>query len=216
MTIETPNGQLVIKPYHIAYLKQLKMSLSEIMVLESYWVCIKAIPIEIQAMKEVKILQDRYLVNGLEATEIGCRLLQDLYNLQPSPLKKIALKSIQPVYSDDYEQWWITYPASAKFQYKGRTFTSTRGLRDKKEEVYPLYQEARSIFTAEQLLNALKVEIEERKIESWKSRNPDYNAMHYMKATAAYLRSGRYKLYIDEIMPIVEPEKRIHTTSTDM
>lgn len=108
----------------------------------------------------------------------------------------------QKLYSEEFELWWCAFPTSVKYEYKGKKFNGTRALRDKKEEAYPLYEQARKEYSAEQLLTALRAEVETRKIESWKSPNPEYNAMNYMKASTAYLRAKRYEMYVGEAMPI--------------
>lgn len=118
-------------------------------------------------------------------------------------------------YSDEYNEWWITYPASERFEYKGKKWTGTRALRDKKEQGWPLYQIARKDYTAEQLLNALKCEVEARKIESYNHKDPKYNALHYMKATTAYLNIRRYEMWINETIPVAK-ECRQERVSTDI
>jgi hypothetical protein len=111
-------------------------------------------------------------------------------------VNKKSKKSLE--YSEEFEEWWNTFPASAKFEYRGQLFKGTRALRDKKEEAYPLYIEACKNYTAGQLLNALKCELADRKEESF---NKSDNKLMYMKATSAYLRSKRYEIWIDEQLP---------------
>lgn len=120
-------------------------------------------------------------------------------------------------FSEEFNEWWCAFPPSVKYEYKGKNFNGTRALRDKKEEAYPLYEQARKEYSAEQLLNALKAEVETRKIESWKSPNPEYNAMNYMKASTAYLRAKRYEMYVGDEIPVHEVKPVVvYQNSIDM
>lgn len=130
---------------------------------------------------------------------------QDWKATQP----KTREKKEKTEYPEEFIVWWCLYPATSKFEYKGRKFNGSRVLRDKQDSTYKCYQQARKHHTAEELLHALKVEIEERKIESYKHKDPTYNAFHYMKATCAYLNSGRYKYYIGEEIPQIKESPRV-------
>lgn len=103
-------------------------------------------------------------------------------------------------YPEAFDIWWCTYPASMNFQFKGRKFIGTRGLRDDKEKTFKAYEIAKKAagFSDEEMLYCLKVEIELRKVTSYNHKDPKYNDFQYMKATIAYLNSGKFKYYKDE------------------
>jgi hypothetical protein len=103
-------------------------------------------------------------------------------------------------YPEEFEQWWCTFPASMNFIFKGKKFTGTRALRDDKQKTFEAYKTAKkeSGFTDEEMLYCLKVEIESRKMTSWNHKNPKYNDFQYMKATIAYLNSGKFKYWKEE------------------
>jgi len=103
-------------------------------------------------------------------------------------------------YPEEFEQWWCTFPASMNFTFKGKKFTGTRALRDDKQKTFEAYKTAKkeSGFTDEEMLYCLKVEIESRKMTSWNHKNPKYNDFQYMKATIAYLNSGKFKYWKEE------------------
>lgn len=103
-------------------------------------------------------------------------------------------------YPEEFEQWWCTFPASMNFIFKGKKFTGTRALRDDKQKTFEAYKTAKkeSGLTDEEMLYCLKVEIESRKMTSWNHKNPKYNDFQYMKATIAYLNSGKFKYWKEE------------------
>lgn len=103
-------------------------------------------------------------------------------------------------YPEEFEQWWCTFPASMNFIFKGKKFTGTRALRDDKQKTFEAYKTAKkeSGLTDEEMLYCLKVEVESRKMTSWNHKNPKYNDFQYMKATIAYLNSGKFKYWKEE------------------
>lgn len=103
-------------------------------------------------------------------------------------------------YPEEFEQWWCTFPASMNFMFKGRKFKGTRALRDDKAATFEAYKKAKKAvgFSDDEMLYCLKVEIESRKVASYNHRNPEYNDFQYMKATIAYLNSGKFRYWKDE------------------
>lgn len=111
-------------------------------------------------------------------------------------------------YSEEFEKWWCTFPSSVNFQFKGRRFTGTRMLRDDKEKTFKAYEDVKKRISIddEQMLHCLKVEIEMRKVASYEHRDPKYNDFQYMKASIAYLNSGRFKYYLTEELKEISDE----------
>jgi len=112
-------------------------------------------------------------------------------------------EKVNKEYSAEFETWWCTYPATATFDFNGVKFRATRILREDKATTYRCYEEAKKKHgvTDEQLLHALKVEVQQRKQATWdrySKTKSDYNDFQYMKASAAYLNSGRFNYYIGE------------------
>jgi hypothetical protein len=112
-------------------------------------------------------------------------------------------EKINKEYSKEFEEWWCIYPATSRFDYRDIKFKGTRILREDKAVTYKCYEEAKKKHgvTDEQLLHALKVEIQQRKQATWdrySKTKSDYNDFQYMKASAAYLNSGRFNYYIGE------------------
>ena len=103
-------------------------------------------------------------------------------------------------YPDEFNVWWCTFPASMNFMFKGKTFKGTRALRDDKEKTFDAYKKAKKAvgFSDDEMLYCLKVEIESRKVTSYNHKDPTYNDFQYMKATIAYLNSGKFRYWKDE------------------
>ena len=120
---------------------------------------------------------------------------EDWYN-QYKPVRE--KKNID--YPEEFEQWWCTFPASMNFMFKGKTFKGTRALRDEKERTFDAYKKAKKAadFSDDEMLYCLKVEIESRKVTSYNHKDPTYNDFQYMKATIAYLNSGKFMYWKDE------------------
>jgi hypothetical protein len=112
--------------------------------------------------------------------------------------KKKRKKSVDIVYSPEFEEWWSLFPTGKGFTYNNvKVLASERSLRDDKEKTFKKYQEVKDA-TPVQLLHALKVEVEKRKIESAKTGE---NKFQYMKASIAYLNIKRYNFYVNEPIP---------------
>jgi hypothetical protein len=113
-------------------------------------------------------------------------------------------EKVNKEYSEEFEAWWSIYPTTATFDFNGVKFRATRILREDKATTYRCYEEAKKKHnvTDSQLLHALKVEVQQRKDATWKryqkTHSLDYSDFQYMKASAAYLNSGRFNYYIDE------------------
>jgi hypothetical protein len=103
-------------------------------------------------------------------------------------------------YTEGFEKWWCAFPATMNFHFRGRNFKGTRILRDDKNKTFKRYQEILKLenFTDELMLHCLKVEVEERMLATWNHKNPTYNDFQFMKATIAYLNSGKFRYYVSE------------------
>ena len=70
----------------------------------------------------------------------------------------------------DFDLWWKTYPGTDTFSHKGKTFAGTRSLRVKKDDCKKKFQNIidEGEYTANDMLEALKFEINQKKANSIK------------------------------------------------
>ena len=61
------------------------------------------------------------------------------WSKQYRPKKEKVIKE----YSDEFNTWWCTYPATATFDFNGVKFRATRILREDKATTYRCYEEAK-------------------------------------------------------------------------
>lgn len=97
-----------------------------------------------------------------------------------------------------FDSWWKEYPATDTFSHKGKTFKGSRALRADKNDCMVKYGAilSRGIYTAEDMLNALKLE-KKQKMEL--SVVDGVNKMKYFQNSRTYLSQGTYENYIQLI-----------------
>jgi hypothetical protein len=131
-----------------------------------------------------------------ELTLIGTMSTLTLDNyIAASGAKKERKKPVQSVDSK-FREIWDAYPASGNFQYRGMKFTSSRTLRANYQVCEMLYQKAlqsKQIVTHEQILEAVKKQVQMVKEESYESGQ---NRMQYLPSLEVYLRQARYEAMI--------------------
>jgi len=97
---------------------------------------------------------------------------------------------------DIFEKWWKVYPATDTFIHKNRRFTGTRALRVKKEDcklkIEKILNEGE--YTIQNLIDALQLEIEQKKENSIKTGQ---NKLSYMQNSLTYLNQKTYEPFIE-------------------
>ena len=95
-----------------------------------------------------------------------------------------------------FEEWWKTYPGTDTFTYNGKKFRGTRALRKDKLACKVKFDAIllEGDHTAEQLISALKFEIEQKVLESVRRGN---NRLTYMQNSLTYLNQRTYEAFIE-------------------
>ena len=98
--------------------------------------------------------------------------------------------------SDDFIKWWMEYPATDNFEYKGKKFTGSRALRLKKEDCRSKINKilVEGEHTIEDLISALKLEVHQKKEQSYKTGQ---NKLSYMQNSLTYLNQCTYENFIE-------------------
>lgn len=96
----------------------------------------------------------------------------------------------------DFKKWWNTFPGTDNFQYKGKTFQGSRSLRKNESECRIKFDKIVIVgeYTAQQLINALLLELSQKKEASIKQ---GCNKLSYMQNSLTYLNQNSYIPYIE-------------------
>jgi len=111
---------------------------------------------------------------------------------ETTPLKK------KTSIDSEFERWWKAYPGTDTFVYKGKTFSGTRSLRNKKDDcklkLKKILDEGE--YTIDELIAALEYEVLQKKENSYKAKE---NKLKYMQNSLTYLNQRTFESYIELI-----------------
>ena len=123
-------------------------------------------------------------------------------------LKSIKENSIVPnrrkkIVDDSFDRWWITFPSTDFFAYKGKKFSGDRSLRAKKEDcrikLKTILNEGE--YTIDELIKALEFEILQKKENSLKTGT---NKLSFMQNSCTYLHQRTFESFIELIKEGIE------------
>jgi hypothetical protein len=105
--------------------------------------------------------------------------------------KAVAIKK-----TDDFERWWSTFPKTDLFEYGGKYFSGSRGMRVRKDDcrkkLLKILDEGP--YTIEDMIRALEYEILLKKKESLKE---NANKLKYMHNSFTYLNQRDFENFIE-------------------
>jgi len=103
----------------------------------------------------------------------------------------------------DFEEWWKNYPTTDSFTVNGQVFKGSRALRRGKNECRRKFQSIleEGEHTADDLINALKYEVNQKVERSIKERK---NIMSFMQGSITYLNQRTFDSFL-ELMKQDEP-----------
>ena len=96
----------------------------------------------------------------------------------------------------DFEEWWKHYPPTDSFDVNGVTFKGSRALRRAKQECRRKFQTIvnEGDYTAQQIIDALKFEVEQKIERSLKERK---NMLTFMQGSVTYLNQRTFEGFIE-------------------
>lgn len=121
--------------------------------------------------------------------------------------EKVQNKQISEDVQRYFEEFWAVFPGTSQFTYNGKKFIGERVLKANKQVCLKLYNDVvlyskdsggTTRHNASVLLKALQVQVENIKIESYKSGQ---NRMQYMKSCEVYLRQKAHEPWLGQEMP---------------
>ncbi len=113
--------------------------------------------------------------------------------------------------SSDFSKWWLTFPGTNNFSYKGRPFIGSRSLRTSKLECRIKFDNIinEGEYTAEQLIQALELDIKSKKEESFNTKT---NKLTYLQNSLTYLNQRSFEPFIELIGTNIEEVKEFKGT----
>jgi hypothetical protein len=140
------------------------------------------------------LVRKGYISSSLAITSSGEQLLIDLAEGKKNLAFEKNLETHRQMLG--FDEWWAAFPKNDSFTHKGKEFIGDRGLRIKRVACKQKFETivAGGKFTAEQLINALKYEINAKKEQSVKTGQ---NKLSYMKSTESYLNGGCYENFVE-------------------
>ena len=124
-------------------------------------------------------------------TAIGIELANMWDNTNAAPIKTVDK-------TGEFDKWWNAYPGTDTFTFENKTFKGSRALRMKREECRLKFEQIlmQGTFSTEQMIEALNIEVEQKKSASIKS---GVNKLSYMQNSLTYLNQRTFEPYIDLI-----------------
>ncbi len=98
--------------------------------------------------------------------------------------------------SNDFDEWWKTYPGTDTFTHKKQDFTGTRSMRVKKDECKAKLNSilAEGEYTITEMIAALEYEVMQKKENSYKTKT---NKLSYMQNSLTYLNQRTFEPFIE-------------------
>ena len=98
--------------------------------------------------------------------------------------------------SEQFEEWWKSYPGTDTFTHKGKTFRGSRTLRQAKEDCKLKFNKIllEGEYTHTQLIDALNYDVLQKKEMSVIQNS---NKLTYMQNSLTYLNQRSFEPYIE-------------------
>lgn len=96
----------------------------------------------------------------------------------------------------EFDEWWEAYPSTDHFEYKGKTFTGSRGMRVQKEKCKLKFNSIvnEGIYSAQDIIDATKYVVQLKKENSFKKKSND---LTYLQNSFTFLDKDHYVPFID-------------------
>ena len=122
-------------------------------------------------------------------------------------------KIVKPkIADDDFSLWWSFYPSTDSFEYRNKRFEGSRGLKVGKDDCRTKFNKIllENEYTKEQLIEALKLEVFQKKEKSFQTGS---NKLSFMQNSLTYLNQRTFENFISLINSGVKIEETSKTSS---
>ena len=99
-------------------------------------------------------------------------------------------------YTKDFDEWWESFPSTDHFEYQGRVFTGSRGMRVQKEKCKLRFNSIvnEGVYTAKQIIDATKFVVALKKENSFKKKS---NELTYLQNSFTFLDKDHYVPFVE-------------------
>ena len=111
--------------------------------------------------------------------------------------------------TEEFDTWWEAFPSTDHFEFQGRIFTGSRGMRVQKEKCKLKFNSIvnEGFYTAKQIIDATKLVVTLKKNASLKKRS---NELTYLQNSYTFLDKDHYVPFIEMLSkPTILEEKPI-------
>jgi len=139
----------------------------------------------------------------------------DLLDFMDSKIATTIVK--KKASTKEFDDWWEAFPSTDHFEYKGRVFTGSRGMRVQKEKCKLKFNAIvnEGMYSAQQIIEATKYVVILKKEASLKKKS---NELTYLQNSFTFLDKDHYVPFIDLMTKGVriEPEAQAQGGGTDI
>jgi len=180
---------------HFEYLIKQSYSLDHIFMLKLVEANIDIQPILDGSMKISGFYQSlvrKGLISDDQITQLGREVLSFCDSEMKDGIKKLKVKS------SDFDNWWNIFPSTDHFEYKGRKFSGSRGLKRSREDCRIKFNKILSEgdYTSQNIMDATNLDVFLKKEASIKSGE---NKLSFMQNSLTYLNQRSYEPFIEMI-----------------
>lgn len=154
------------------------------------------------------LIKKGWINEALCITNFGAEMYNNLFIEDSTPTTVIKKKRV--INKTKFDEWWNIFPATDKFEFKGKMFSGTRALRLNKDECKLLFTKwvSNGDYTPDQIIQGTLTDIETRKNASLREGK---NKLSFIQNSATYLRQAAFDGFIGET---VEEEKPVQSDNT--
>lgn len=159
------------------------------------------------------LIEDNMKLEGMRQALVRKALISEENKLTPLGLELLEFMNIKiakPIVkkkasTQEFDEWWEAFPSTDHFEYKGRVFTGSRGMRVQKDKCRLKFNAIvnEGVYTAKQIIEATKTVVFLKKENSVKKKS---NELTYLQNSFTFLDKDHYVPFIDMIkqgVPIV-------------
>lgn len=140
-------------------------------------------------------------------TQTGRELLTYVDSEVKEPMKKKKQNS------SDFDNWWNTFPSTDNFEYKGKNFLGSRGLKRAREDCRIKFNKILSEgdSTADEIVKATLLDVFLKKEASVKFGE---NRLKYIQNSLTYLTQRSFEPFVEMIRTGIDPKQMHESTPT--
>lgn len=145
--------------------------------------------LKLEAIRQT-LVRKALICEDNKLTPIGQELLDFMGTKVASPIVK------KKASSQEFDEWWEAFPSTDHFEYQGRIFTGSRGMRVQKDKCRLKFNSIinEGFYTAKQIIEATKLVVTLKKNASVKKRS---NELTYLQNSYTFLDKDHYVPFIE-------------------